>query len=80
MLDGQSISAVLIGLAGLIAYLVSQTSAKGKALRHEVRDLRRRDIAHTKWAHRVELDYADRGCEMPRLPKELLKIGDDEEW
>ena len=80
MLDGQTISAVLIGLAGLIAYLVSQTSTKGKALRREVRDLRRRDIAHTKWAHRIELDYAEHGIEMPRLPKDLLKGSDDEEW
>lgn len=82
MLDGQLISALLIGISGLIAYLVSQTSTKGKALRKEVRVLRRREIANARWRHRVELDYASHGLTMPKTPKELSDEDDneDEPW
>jgi len=81
MVDGQAISAILIGIASLIAYLVSQSSTKGRALRREVRDLRRRDIASMRWRHKVDLEYASRGEKAPALPRELLSTSeDDEKW
>lgn len=77
-LDGTTVSSILIGGAALLAYLVSQASAKAREDRRRLRRLVTRDIAWTRWGHNVQVWAAQRGYEdLPELPKVLVDIEDD---
>ena len=76
-LDGPTVSAILIGVAALLSYIVSQTSAKSREDRRRLRKLTRRDIAWTRWAHNVMLWAASKGYDdLPSQPQ-LLVDGED---
>ncbi len=78
-LDGSTVSAILIGVAGLLAYLVSQSSAKAREDRRRLRRLARRDIAWTRWAHTVMVWAASKGLDdLPDQPRVLVDSEDDE--
>ena len=79
-LDGGTVSAVLIGFATLLTYLVSQTSTKAREQRRRIKRLTKRDIAWARWGHRVQVWAAGHGYEdLPEQPKVLLGDEDDEE-
>lgn len=77
-LDGTTVSSILIGMAALLAYLVSQASAKSREDRRRLRRLVKRDIAWTRWAHNVRVWAEHRGHDgLPELPTILLDIEDE---
>lgn len=79
-LDGGTVSAVLIGFAALLSYLVSQTSTKARDQRRRIKKLTQRDISWARWGHRVQVWAAGRGYDdLPPLPKELAADYDEED-
>lgn len=77
-LDGATVSTILIGVATLFAYLVSQLSAKSREDRRRLRRLTRRDIAWTRWGHNVLVWAAQRGHDdVPDMPRILQDSEDD---
>jgi hypothetical protein len=79
-LDGATVSAILIGCASLMAFLVSQTSTKARDQRKRLKHLTRRDISWAGWSHRVQVWAAAQGHEdLPKLPPILLQDDEDEE-
>lgn len=78
-LDGGTVSAILIGFAGLLTFLVSQTSTKAREQRRRLKALAKRDILWSGWAHRVQVWAAGRGLDdLPVVPKALTEEEDDE--
>lgn len=78
-LDGGTVSAILIGFATLLTFLVSQTSTKAREQRRRLRRLASRDIAWAGWAHRVQVWAAQNGyTDMPKQPA-LLSDDDEDE-
>ena len=76
-LDGATVSSILIGVAALLAYLVSQSSAKAREDRRRLRRLVTRDIAWTRWGHNVQVWAASRGHDgLPELPQVLVESED----
>lgn len=72
-IDGATVSSILIGVAALLAYLVSQSSAKAREDRRWLRRLVRRDIAWTRWAHNVQVWAAQHGHDdLPEQPRILV--------
>lgn len=77
-LDGATVSSILIGVAALFAYLVSQASAKSREDRRRLRRLVKRDIAFTRWSHNIQVWVAQNGYDgMPELPPALVESEDD---
>ena len=77
-LDGTTVSSVLIGVAALLAYLVSQLSAKAREDRRRLRRLVKRDIAWTRWGHNVRVWVETHGHrDLPELPA-ILNDTEDE--
>lgn len=77
-MDGTTVSSVLIGVAALLAYLVSQASAKAREDRRRLRRLVKRDIAWTRWGHNVMVWAAKHGHnDLPEQPK-VLQDSEDE--
>lgn len=76
-LDGGTVSAILIGCASLLAFLVSQTSTKAREQRRRLKNLTRRDIAWAGWAHRVQVWAALKGHD--DLPAQPALLTQDEE-
>ena len=79
-LDGSTVSVILIGVAALLSYLVSQTSAKSRNDRRRLRTLTRREIAWARWGHTVKVWAARNGYDdLPDQPRILLEEDDDDE-
>lgn len=77
-LDGGTVSSILIGVAALLAYLVSQASAKAREDRRRLRRLVKRDIAWTRWDHNVQVWAAQCGYDdIPEKPLVLVDTEDD---
>lgn len=77
-LDGGTVSAILIGFATLLTFLVSQTSAKAREQRRRLKALAKRDIAAAGWIHHVQVWAAQHGYnDLPSVPAILSQ--DDEE-
>lgn len=78
-LDGGTVSAILIGMAGFLTFLVSQTSAKAREQRRRLKHLTRRDIAWASWGHRVLVWAAQHGHDdLPKQPSLLTQDEEDE--
>lgn len=78
-LDGGTVSAILIGFATLLTFLVSQTSAKAREQRRRLKYLTKRDIAWAKWGHAVRVWAASRGHEdLPHQPAILTQDEEEE--
>lgn len=79
-LDGATVSSILIGVATLLAYLVSKSSAQAREDRRRLRRLVRRDIGWTRWGHNVQVWAAQKGYDdLPDLPRILVESEDDGE-
>lgn len=78
-LDGGTVSAILIGLATFLTFLVSQSGARARAQRARLKHLTRRDIAWSAWGHRVKVWAAAHGHEdLPPQPSVLSEENEDE--
>lgn len=78
-LDGTTVSAILIGVAALLSYVVSQGSAKAREDRRRLRELLRRDIAWSRWGHAVKVWAAAHGHDdLPDQPRVLAESEDDD--
>lgn len=79
-LDGGTVSAILIGFATLLTYLVSQTSTKAREQRRRLKKLTKRDIAWARWGHKVQVWAASNGYEgLPEQGRELITDDEDDE-
>jgi hypothetical protein len=79
-LDGGTVSAILIGFAGFLTFLVSQTTAKAREQRRRLKRLTRRDIAWARWGHKVQVWAASHGYDdLPKQPVELESDEDEED-
>jgi len=77
-LDGGTVSVIVLAVATLLSYVVSQTTAKSREDRRRLRRLARRDIAFVRWRHNVEVWAAERGYDdLPDIPRILLESEDD---
>lgn len=77
-LDGGTVSAILIGFATLLTFLVSQTSVKAREQRRRLKALAKRDIAWASWAHHVRVWAAGHGHhDLPTLPTLLSEDDED---
>lgn len=77
-LDGTTVSAIFIGVAALLTYLVSQMSAKAREDRRQLRLLTKREIAWTRWERAIKLWAAKRGHDdLPDMPRVLVESEDD---
>ena len=76
-LDGGTVSAILIGFATLLTFLVSQSSTKAREQRRRLKHLTKRDIAWASWGHRVRVWAAGHGYD--DLPPQPAVLADDEE-
>jgi hypothetical protein len=76
-LDGATVGSILIGVAGLLTYLVSQSSAKAREDRRRLRRLVKRDIQWNRWSHNVQVWAAQNGYE--DLPEQPLVLADSED-
>ncbi|MGL5825569.1 MAG: hypothetical protein ACRCYU_12275 [Nocardioides sp.] len=77
-IDGATVSALLIGLAALLTYLINQTSSRARDQRSRLRALTRREIAWARWGHRVQVWAASRGhTDLPEQPSELTDDRED---
>jgi hypothetical protein len=71
-LDGGTVSAILIGAATLLTFLVSQTSTKAREQRRRLKALAKRDIAAAGWIHAVQVWAARHGYDdLPKVPAVL---------
>jgi hypothetical protein len=78
-LDGGTVSAILIGFAGFLTFLVSQTSTRARDQRRQLRSLTKRDIAWSRWAHNVQVWAASKGHDdLPPVPAVLSEDDEDE--
>ena len=79
-LDGGTVSAILIGFATLLTFLVSQASTKAREQRRRLKWLAKRDIGWAGWAHRVHVWAAQHGHDdLPKLPALLTEDYEAEE-
>lgn len=79
-LDGSTVSAILIGFATLLTFLVSKTSTQAREQRRRLKALEHRDIGWARWAHSVRVWAAGRGHDdLPALPHYLSEDDEVEE-
>lgn len=79
-LDGGTVSAILIGFATFLTFLVSKTSTQAREQRRRLKALVKRDIGWARWAHSVRVWAASRGHDdLPALPNYLSEDDEVEE-
>jgi len=80
-MDASTLSAILIGAASLVGWMVTQTQARSRAQRDELRRRRRLDILRIKWAGILEEEMTRRNPNMslPTKPKGLEEL-ERETW
>lgn len=71
--DGNYISTLLIGAAGVVGWLYTQTQARAKAQRAELRWRRKMDLAKDRYLYRLERTLAAIDMELPPKPEELVE-------
>lgn len=78
-IDGNTVSAVLIAASGLLGWLYTQTQARSKEQRGELKWRRRLDGGKTRYVYRLENELDKRGIPLPEKPEELV-VAEGEEW
>lgn len=78
-LDTGTISALLIGAASLVGWLVTQTQARSRAQRSELRWRRKRGLLQDRYIYRLEQGYAELDRPLPEKP-EGLENEEGDEW
>lgn len=78
-LDPSTISSILIAAAALLGWLYTQTTAKARAERKEMRWRRKRDGYIDVWIARIRIKAEANGWELPPAPKELAQMEHEQE-
>jgi hypothetical protein len=81
LMDASTLSALLIGAASLVGWMVTQTQARSRAQRDELRRRRRLDILRIKYTGQLEEEMTRRNPNMslPVKPKGLAEL-EREAW
>lgn len=77
--DGGTVSAILIGTAACLTYLMSQTSTRAKDQRRRLRRLTKRDILWSSWSHKVHVWAASNGYDDLPEQHKLLTVDEEDE-
>lgn len=75
-MDGNYISTLLIAAAGVIGWLYTQTQARAKEQRAELRWRRKMDLAKDRYLYRLEQGYAAHDMALPVKPEDLVDAED----
>ena len=78
-IDGSVISSLLIGGAGLIGWLYTQTRAVTKSQRAELRHRRLLDLERGRYTHQCEQRLSDNDFDLPVKRAELIAV-EEENW
>lgn len=78
-MDPTAISGLLIGVASLVGWMVTQTQARNKAQREELRARRRHSLLADQYMFRLESTLAQRDIPFPTKP-EGLDPEEGEDW
>jgi hypothetical protein len=78
-LDGNTVSAILIGVGALLTFLVSQSSTRARDQRRRLRRLTKRDILWSSWSHKVHVWAAGNGYDDLPVQPALLSIDEEDE-
>lgn len=77
--DGSTVSTVLIAAAGVLGWLYTQTQARSKEQRGELKWRRRLDSGRTRYIYRLEQELNKRDIPLPQKPEDLVEA-EGEEW
>jgi hypothetical protein len=77
--DAGTLSALLIGAASLVGWLTTQSQARSRAQRLELRGRRSRDLLKDRYLYALEESLAKRNLDLPTKPAGLEKA-EGEEW
>jgi len=77
--DPATISALLISVASLVGWMVTQTQARNKAQRAELRGRRKHSLLADQYMFRLESLLAQRDIPLPAKP-EGLDPEEGEDW
>lgn len=78
-MDAGTLSALLIGAASLVGWMVTTTQARSRAQRAELRGRRKRDLLKDRYLYLLEEALARRNLPLPAKPPGLDKA-EGEEW
>lgn len=78
-MDPATISAILIGAASLIGWMVTQTQARNKAQRAELRGRRKHSLLADQYMYRLEHKLSERDIPLPPKP-DGLELEEGEDW
>lgn len=78
-LDGTAISALLISIASLVGWMVTQTQARSKAQRAELRGRRRHSLLADQYMYRLEHKLSEKDIPLPAKP-DGLDPEEGEDW
>lgn len=70
-MDPTAISGLLIGVASLVGWMVTQTQARNKAQRAELRGRRRHSLLADQYMFRLEEQLSKRDIQLPPKPPGL---------
>lgn len=79
-LDAGTLSAIFIGAASLVGWLVTQAQARSRANRAELRWRRRQDGLKDRYVARLEYALNTRDIELPEKPEGLEEDDGDDTW
>lgn len=79
-LDAGTISAIFIGAASLVGWLVTQAQARSRANRRELRWRRRQDGLKDRYVARLEYALNTRDIELPEKPEGLDEDDSEDTW
>jgi hypothetical protein len=72
-MDAGTLTALLIGASSLIGWMVTQTQARSRAQRVELRARRARDLLRGRYINRLEQVLSDRDMPLPIKPEGLIE-------
>jgi len=78
-MDAGTLSALLIGAASLVGWMVTTTQARSRAQRAELRGRRKRDLLKDRWIYLLEESLAKHNLPTPTKPPGLDKA-EGEDW
>lgn len=79
-LDAGTLSAIFVGAASLIGWLVTQAQARSRANRAELRWRRRQDGLKTRYVARLEYALDTRDIALPDKPEGLEEDDGEDTW
>lgn len=78
-MDAGTLSALLIGAASLVGWMVTQAQARSRTQRTELRARRKRDLLRDRYVYRLEQTLTKSDLALPEKP-DGLEAMEGEEW